>query len=457
MILVKTEGIVVSVPTRGRGALPARTVEWPRWSPNRAASTTRLSSMSEAPRGRRPAGPVGAERRGPTGPAPKAISWIAGALACATAIGIVALWPSGGGLGLDDDIGLVSEVYDGTVTGVTRGPCAGTPADAGADCSTVSVRLDQGPDEGRERVIELADSPTTPELTEGDEIVLAYNPDAEPGFEYQYADRQRRPVLLGLALLFAAAVVALGRWRGIAALAALGFAIVVLLVFVLPAILDGTSPVLVAVVGSSAIAFLALYLTIGFRPMTTVALLGTLASLACTVALAAVFTELAQLSGAVSDEAALVALGTAQISLSDLVLAGMVIGALGALDDVTVTQASAVWELRAAEPTMNRSGMFRAGLRIGRDHVSSAVNTLVLAYAGAALPLLLLFTETGQSLGAVANSEVVAAEIVRALVGSIGLVLAVPFTTALASWVVASVPADETGTSGRRAAYAHDD
>lgn len=368
---------------------------------------------------------------------------------------MVVLWPNGGGLGLGGDVGLVSDVYDATVTEVTRGPCPGTRADAGVECATVSVHLDQGPDTGRERVLELPDSPTTPELSDGDRVVLSYDPNAEPGFEYQYADRQRRPMLLGLAILFALAVIALGRWRGLAALAALGLAIIVLLVFVLPAILDGTSPVLVAVVGSSAIAFLALYLAVGFNPMTTVALLGTLASLACTVALAALFTQLARFSGAVSDEAALVALGSAQISLSDLVLAGIVIGALGALDDVTVTQASAVWELRAAEPSPARVGLLRAGMRIGRDHVGSVVNTLVLAYVGAALPLLLLFTETGQSLGAVANSEVVATEIVRALVGSVGLVLAVPITTALAVWVVGSMSSEEAAAARGGAAQAH--
>jgi len=380
---------------------------------------------------------------------------VAGVLALATAVGILVLWPSGRGLGLGEGIGLLDEVYDARVTDVTRGPCAGTTPEAQIECLTVSARLSQGPDEGRERTLEIPESPTTPDLRPGERIVLSYNPDAEPGFEYQFADRQRRSVLAWLAVIFAVAVIALGRWQGMAALAGLGLSIVVLLMFVLPAILEGTSPVLVAVVGSSAIAFLALYLAIGFRTMTTVALLGTLASLAVTVVFASVFTELARISGTASEEATLVALGSARVSLSGLVLAGMVIGALGALDDVTVTQASAVWELRAAEPQMGRVALVRAGLRIGRDHVSSAVNTLVLAYAGATLPLLLLFSESGQSLGTVANSEVVTIEIVRALVGSIGLVLAVPITTALAAWVVTSLPAQEVRTPDGRAAHTH--
>jgi uncharacterized membrane protein len=273
--------------------------------------------------------------------------------------------------------------------------------------------------------------------------VLSYDPDAAPGFEYQYADRQRRPVLLWLTLLFAAAVIALGRWRGVAALAGLGASIAVILQFVLPAVLDGRSPVLVAVVGASAIAYLALYLAHGPRTRTTVALLGTLGALALTVVLASIFTALAQFSGVSSEEAALVRIGAENVSLSGLVLGGMVIGALGALDDMTVTQTSAVWELRAANPGLTRRELSRSAMRIGRDHVASTVNTLALAYAGAALPILILLVQSRQSLGAVANSEIVAIEIVRTLVGSIGLVASVPLTTWLATRVAGSAAPPE--------------
>jgi uncharacterized membrane protein len=193
--------------------------------------------------------------------------------------------------------------------------------------------------------------------------------------------------------------------------------------------------VLVAIIGSTVIAYLALFLAHGFQTMTCVALLGTLVALALTIALATVFTELTQLSGFATEDALLVDLGRSGLDIQGLVLAGMVIGALGALDDMTVTQASAVAELRAANPTMTRRALTRAGLRIGRDHVASTVNTLALAYAGAALPLLILFVLASQSLGTVANSEIVATEIVRTLVGSIGLVAAVPVTTWLAARV----------------------
>jgi uncharacterized membrane protein len=175
--------------------------------------------------------------------------------------------------------------------------------------------------------------------------------------------------------------------------------------------------------------------------MTTVALLSTLAALALTVGLATLFTNLAHFTGTSNEDALLVGLGTSAIDLKGLLLAGMVLGALGALDDVTVTQASAVGELRAADPTLTRRQLYRSGLRIGRDHIASTVNTLALAYAGASLPLLILFTLSGQSLGSVANGEIVAVEIVSTMVGSIGLVAAVP----IATWIAALVAGERRG------------
>jgi uncharacterized membrane protein len=297
----------------------------------------------------------------------------------------------------------------------------------------VRFRLDQGPHEGEVRSQEFPESASTPNFEVGDNVVLAFVPNADPGFDYRYADRQRRPQLLWLAGLFGLAVIALGRWRGVAALVGLGASIAIVLVFVLPALLNGESPVLIATVGASAIAFIALYIAHGFRTMTSVALLGTLLALGVTIGLAALFTELTQLTGFVSEESFLVQIGSTNLDIQGLVLAGMVLGALGALDDVTVTQASAVWELSESQPGLSRRELYATGLRIGRDHVASTVNTLALAYAGASLPLLILFVLTDQSLGTIANSEIIATEIVRTLVGSIGLVMAVPITTALAA------------------------
>jgi uncharacterized membrane protein len=253
-----------------------------------------------------------------------------------------------------------------------------------------------------------------------------------PSRQYSFADFQRRPVLVWLMVLFAAVVVWLGRWRGTAALGGLIASIAILLLFILPAILDGRSPVLVAVVGSAAIAFVALYLAHGFNRMTTVALIGTVATLLLIALLSALVVAVSHFTGLVSEESSLLTFFP-NVDVGGLLLAGIVLGAAGAIDDVTVTQASAVWELRAVNPALEVRDLFSRGLRIGRDHIASMVNTLLLAYAGASLPLVVLFVLSQQSLGTVANSEVVAIEIVRTLVGSIGLVAAVPLTTWLAA------------------------
>jgi uncharacterized membrane protein len=189
---------------------------------------------------------------------------------------------------------------------------------------------------------------------------------------------------------------------------------------------------MVAIVSASIIAFIALYLAHGLNLHTSVALLGTFASLALTALLSMLWVSWSKLTG-LSDESALflTSLGV-NVDLQGIVLAGFVIGALGVLDDVTVTQVSAVAELHTAQPELTSRQLYRSAVSIGRDHISSTVNTLFLAYAGAALPLLLLFTQGHQSVGSLAGREVIATEIVRALVGSIGLVAAVPITTWLA-------------------------
>jgi uncharacterized membrane protein len=361
---------------------------------------------------------------------------VAVVLGVATIAGMAVLWPRHDVRGDVEKLGLIKHVHEAVVLRVVHGPCRGTETTPKrVECKEVAFRLTQGPDEGQKRTIEFSETKSTPDLSPGDKVVLNHMEHAQRGFDYTYSDRQRRPVLLWLAIIFAVAVIALGRLRGVGALIGLGGSVAVILVFVLPAMLDGNSPPLVAIVGSSAVAYLALYLANGVRPMTTVALLSTLAALSLTVVLATVFTDLAHFTGATNEDALLVGLGASAIDLKGLLLAGMVLGALGALDDITVTQASAVGELRLTDASLSRRQLYSSGLRIGRDHIASTVNTLALAYAGATLPLLILFTLSGQSLGAVANGEVVAVEIVATLVGSIGLVTAVPISTWLAALV----------------------
>jgi uncharacterized membrane protein len=380
---------------------------------------------------------------------------IAVVIGVVTLVGLVVLWPSRD-VRANAGIGPPPDVYGATVTKVTF-RCNYSTADAHTTCVRYRFHLDQGPDRGESRTIEFPDSPSTPHLSVGDGVILAKLHGADPRFDYLYSDRQRRSSLLLLAVLFAIVVIAIGRLRGLAALIGLALSIAVILWFMVPSMLDGHSAPLVAIVSATAIAYAVLYITNGVNTMATVALLATLAALALTVVLATLFTDLAHLTGTANEDALLVQLGTSSVNLKGLVLAGMVIGALGVLDDITVTQVSAVSELRDAQPNASFRKIYRAGMRVGRDHVASTVNTLALAYAGAALPLLILFTLAHQSLGTVANSEAVAVEIVATLVGSIGLVVAVPISTWLATLVSAPTtqPAPANRSTRRRSTPAH--
>ncbi|MDQ4064662.1 MAG: YibE/F family protein [Actinomycetota bacterium] len=349
----------------------------------------------------------------------------------ATVVGLVLLWPADtrGDLA---PAGPRPDQYSGTVTDVAAGTCEGVAQGDAFVCSEVSVRLDEGPDAGDTVSFRYARGRGASPVENGDRVTLAHFPDAQEGLTYQFVDFERSLPLVILAIVFAVFVVATSRWRGLTALTGLAMSIVILTNFMLPAILSGESPIAVAVVGSAAVMFVALYLAHGFNASTTTAVLGTLASLALTAGLALLFVEMANFTGLSSEEAGFLQVSADQINLEGLLLGGIIVGALGVLDDVTVTQASAVWEIHAANPDMGARDLYRSALRIGRDHIASTVNTLVLAYAGASLPLLLIFSLSDQGVGQIIGSEVMAEEVVRTLVGSIGLVASVPITTALA-------------------------
>ena len=367
--------------------------------------------------------------------------------AVATAIGVAVLWPGTAGSPLSPELGAPQELFDAEIVSVERGACTGTPPEAGIRCARARARLLEGPDKGQ--VIQLqeqSEAGAAPLLQIDDVVVLGYYPGAGEGFEYSFADRQRRVPLAILTAIFVLAVVGLGRWKGLRAILGLGISLLVLTAFVLPAILQGTNPLAVALVGSAVIAAAALYLAHGVNAWTTTALIGTLVSLALVGVLASVFVDAAQFTGLADEEATFLQVTAGQIDLRGLLLGGIVIGALGVLDDVTVTQVSAVWELHEAKPDYGRWNLYRAAVRIGRDHIASTVNTLVLAYAGASLPLFLLFTQADQGLLDVVNGEAVAVEVVRTLAGSVGLVASVPLTTALAVLVVN----EGGGSVGRR-------
>jgi len=368
---------------------------------------------------------------------------VSAVLAFATLIGLVALWPSGDVTSSLDNF--TTTFYDARVDRVEVVPCPGLPSgeDTTLRCAELDVELLEGPDTGVVVALDVFDAASA-DFSVGETVVVEFDEQAPEGFQYRFSDRQRTSVLLWLTVLFAASVVVLGRWRGLAALVGLGISLAVLLVFTVPALVDGSDPLAVAMVSAAAISFAAIYLAHGFNSMSTVALMGTIGSLALTAVLATVFVQLAGITGLASEQATFLQLGSVEVGLQGLVLAGIVIGALGALDDMTVTQASAVWELRAAAGPRSVAQLYRSGIRIGRDHVASTVNTLVLAYAGASMPLLLFFSLTAQPLGVVANGELVATEIVRTLVGSIGLVASVPLTTALAAWAASQATSPAT-------------
>lgn len=381
-------------------------------------------------------------------------------------VGLVVLWPGGAPGHERTGVGFDRQTQEATVTKVVSVDCKSVNASgatptgdtstaegssaqqqATGDCKRATIRVDTGEDKGR-TFTEIVQPDQSRQLHEGEKVVVAYEPSAPKDLQYSVADVNRRFPLALLAGIFALAVVAVGRMRGVMALVALAISFMVLTFFILPAVLQGSNPLIVAVIGASAIMLIALYMCHGLSARTSVAVLGTLISLVLIGLLGSQFIDWAALTGNTDDNTGLIHGLYPSIDMSGLLLAGVIIGSLGVLDDVTVTQTSAVWELHEANPTMGWRGLYRAGIRIGRDHIASVVNTLVLAYAGAALPLLLLFSIAQSSVGAVANSELVAEEIVRTLVGSIGLVASVPVTTLLAALMVS---ADRPGTASQTA------
>jgi uncharacterized membrane protein len=380
----------------------------------------------------------------------------------ATVLGLVLLWPEPAEVSAGAQAGDARR-FSATVVEVSDAPCGEIAQGDAFRCYEVKARLDDGPDAGETLTFPYAGGKGSRVFEDGDGILLGHSPNSagagspNPGQpEYFFVDYQRTRPLLILGAMFAIVVTVLSRWRGLAALGGLVISIVVITKFLLPAILEGKSPFLAAIVASAAIMFPALYLAHGLNARTTTALLGTLASLAVTGILAIVFVEATRFTGLASEEATFLQVSADQINLTGLLLGGIIIGSLGVLDDVTITQASAVWELHTANPARTVRELYGSAVRIGRDHIASTVNTLVLAYVGASLPLMVLFTIANRPVGSVLTSEVIAEEIVRTLVGSIGLVASVPITTALACVTVAGRPSKASRPVARQSEPDHD-
>src|SRR3954452_23343802 len=369
----------------------------------------------------------------------------------ATLAGLVVLWPAGEKTAAQQ----AAESYlppgttypQATIASLEPFVCAEATAEVPAQsCANAVMVIAEGASAGDYVQVELPPEVVAEGIRVGDELVLQRDPGTAAGqAAYSFYDFPRGTPIVVLALFFTLVVGAVARLRGLLALVGLGFAFAVLLQFMLPAVLDGGSPVWVSLVGSSAIMFVVLYLAHGFSARTTTALLGTLFGLALSAVLGAVAVGAAHLTGFNDENTVQLLQFDPTLDFSGLVLATTLFSGLGILNDVTITQASAVWQLKEAAPQAGWPEPFRRGMTIGRDHIASTVYTIVFAYAGAALPLLLLFDLYDRPLWVVLTSSEIGEEVIRTLVGGIALVLAVPVTTLIGALVAtaATVAGDE--------------
>lgn len=260
---------------------------------------------------------------------------------------------------------------------------------------------------------------------------------------YVFVDFVRTVPMALLAVAYGVVVILVAGWRGARAMLGLIGGIAFMVIFMVPALLEGGNPVLVGLTGSTAIMFVALYFAHGLNAKTSTALLGTLFGLAVTAGMVLWLTDAAALTGANDESSMTLATVAPQVSLPGLLICGVLVGGMGVLNDVTITQSATVWELAESAPKASARELFFRGMRIGRDHIASTVYTIAFAYAGAALPVLAIAALSNQGFGTTLGSGEMAEEVIRILIGSIGLVLAIPVTTALAVLVVKA-----TGTGG---------
>lgn len=316
---------------------------------------------------------------------------------------------------------------------------------------SMRVRISRGDKTGQEVLADSFTQTSRPEavrLKPGDQVVVrpAPNAGATGGDRWSVADVVRLPPLYLLAGLFALSILAVGRWRGLSSLAGLIMTFVVLVKVIMPLLLTGANPVLVSVAGSCMLLVLTQYLAHGFNRKTTVAIAGTAASLALSGTLGAFFLDAAHLSGLSLELLQVQSLSPgANLDFRALLLGGMIVGVVGLLADVTIGQSSVVFALRDANRDIGWRELYNRAMVVGQDHIASLVYTLLLVYAGASLPLFLVFSSYDIAFGTALNQEDIATEAFRTLVGSLGLVAAVPITTAIAARVALAAPPGASG------------
>lgn len=304
----------------------------------------------------------------------------------------------------------------------------------------VKLIVTSGKDNGKEITIRHGGQvsiDTNQLVKKGEKVVVAKTSGGgeDGGSGYYIADKYRLPPLLFAIIAFLALVIYFGRFKGFMSLIGLAFSVFILMKFILPLIIAGYSALLVTLIGSFVIAVVSIFLAHGFNKRTVISVFATLITLSIAIALAVLFVEIAHLFGGGSEEAAYLKLDPAtNLNLQGLLLGGIIIGTLGVLDDITTAQVACVHELHEANRSLTAAELYRRGLTIGREHIASLVNTLVLAYAGASLPLFLMFTMNSvQPFWVTFNSEFIAEEVIRTLIGSMALVLGVPIATWLAA------------------------
>lgn len=349
-----------------------------------------------------------------------------------TAFGAALVWPT-------------DYAYRGAMPTIAEGArwVSATVVEVDED-GTAYVEIQGEEDSGTFELLDYGDRSLV--LNLGDRIRAMQFEDGQIGF----SDFERGPPLIALAVIYALLVVVIAWWRGIGALLGLAAAFGMVLFFTVPALFSGGSPLVVALVTGSGALFVLLYLAHGPNARTTTAYLGTLVGLVITALLAWWAVEASNLTGLWSEDGIHLEFFDRDVSLQGLVLCGIILAGLGVLNDVTVTQASAVWELKTARPDMGWRELYTSGMRIGRDHIASTVYTIAFAYVGAALPTIMIVSMYNASLGQTLTAGDIAEEVVRTLVGSIGLVLAVPITTLIG----ALVAAQDTGAPASAAAQA---
>ena len=387
-------------------------------------------------------------------------------LAIWTVVGLIALWPGNISSHVNPEMAgynVEGVTYPSArITGLAQISCEGlsgsTPGVNDTRCANATAELLDGDDQGKSVTVPLSDAIYSSGVKVGQEIILIrVPPDADRPAEYQFSDFERRTPLIFFTALFVVVVIAVARWRGLASLVGLGFAAFILVKFMFPALVAGSNPIMVGLIGSSAIMFVVLYATHGFSARTSTALVGTLFGLILIAALGYAATRWAHLTGVAAEDDFVLAAAAPDLRLTSVVICGIIIAGLGVLNDVTITQASAVWEL--ADESRSQSHLFGRAMRIGRDHIASTVYTIAFATAGASLSVLLLIAIYDRPLLQVLQTEQFAGQVIATLVGSIGLVLAVPLTTAVGVAVVRasrSMAASASAAPSRTSAAAAD-